>query len=102
MGNALEYAVGVAQDVIVPEAEDAVTLRFEEEGAHTVVGSPRRVLPAIDFDDQLGRVAGEVGDIRPERDLLAPVTVREGFDAERARGRARIWSSAFAADVPGR
>lgn len=57
----------VLQDVIVPEANDAITCLFKLRGAP---GVPFLiVLPAIHFDDQSALEAEEICDERPYRNL---------------------------------
>ena len=54
-----EHAVGVLQDVVVPEADYPVTVRFDGCGAR-IVSSVFSVLAAIEFDREPGGAASEV------------------------------------------
>ena len=60
-GDPLNNAVGVLQDIVVPETDDAVAVAFDHSGAR-FVGRAIAVLAAIDFDHQFEAAAGEVGD----------------------------------------
>ena len=62
-------AIEVAQNIVVPEADDAPALYFEVAGPGFVVGGALAVLAAIDFDDELFGAGGEVGDVRTYSDL---------------------------------
>ena len=66
--EAFQHAVYIRQDIMVPEADHAVAMRFDKRGARgvTVAG---RMLSAIQFDDQSRPPAGEVGDMRADRKL---------------------------------
>lgn len=74
-GDPLENAVRIAQDVVVPEAQDAVAFGFEEAGAFGVVFRSARMLPAIDLDNELGGVGAEIDSVAAERSLLSPVDI---------------------------
>src|SRR5688500_13591412 len=50
--------VGIAQYLVVPEAQDAITFRFHQFRSSCVPGSA--ILAAIDFDDEPRPVTGEV------------------------------------------
>ena len=65
----VEYAFGVAENLVIPEPDDGVALRFKPCRSVGVVFGAGRVLSAIDFHDKLPFQAGEIGDIWPERHL---------------------------------
>ncbi|MBB4047541.1 hypothetical protein GGR45_001052 [Sphingomonas zeae] len=65
----MDDAFQIAQDVVVPEADDAPALRFEVAGSGFVIGSAFVMLSAINLDDQLFRPGGEIRDVRADRDL---------------------------------
>src|SRR5690348_8150836 len=75
----MENAGDVTHYVVVPEANYAETLGFDEGGAGGVLGLRGGVLTAVEFDDELGGVTGEVADVRADGDLLAPVVARQAF-----------------------
>ena len=58
----------VREHIVVPEAEDRPTLRFQIAGALCVRGE-RRVLTAVEFDDEPERAAGEIGDVVADDEL---------------------------------
>jgi hypothetical protein len=76
-GDAFQNACRVAQDVIVPEAENAVALSFQEASTLGVVPLGGGVLAAIKLNDQLRGMAGKVRKVLAEWDLLAPMVFRE-------------------------
>ncbi len=59
LGQAGVDAFGVGQHFGVPEAEDAGALAFDFGSSGGVCGL--RVLAAVEFYDQSGAVAGEIG-----------------------------------------
>jgi hypothetical protein len=67
-------AVEICQDLVVPESEDAIAFALQEPAS---LGLPWRraiVLTAVDFEDQPGLVAHEIGDVAAQR-YLAPELV---------------------------
>lgn len=74
-------ALRICENVVIPEAEDAVALCFEDRGTCRVLFGA--VLAAIGFDDQPRAVAGEVRDIVPDRHLPAKARLRERAAQER-------------------
>lgn len=67
-----DHAFGVAEDVAVPEAEDAVAFAGEKGGAASVGCCVHRVLDAVGFDDRAFRKTEEIGEIRADRHLAPP------------------------------
>lgn len=63
-----QHAVGVFKDVVVPEADDAVAMGFDDSGAGGVVGAVG-MLPAVAFDGEPEAATGEIGDVVPDREL---------------------------------
>jgi hypothetical protein len=55
------YALGIAQNLVVPEPQDAVPLALQESSAARLLLRQEIVLTTIDLDDQSCRVADEVG-----------------------------------------
>src|SRR5215813_12059203 len=69
--KACKNAIGIGQDLVIPEAEGAVALGFEPLGARLVSFRIERVLTAVDFDDQLRGGAKEIDNVGTDR-RLAP------------------------------
>ena len=71
----------VFHHLMVPEPHDAVPLRRDRAGPLGIrLGG---VLPAVDFHDQLQRMAGEVDDIVADRHLAAKSGLGKGFPSQR-------------------
>ena len=69
--------IGILQHIVVPEAQDAVSFGFDYSRSGAV--RFRAMLPAIDFDDEPGAMANEVGDKMPDRRLPAKMMLVEAF-----------------------
>ena len=67
--NNCNNALQITKNVVVPEADYPPALGVEIAGPGFVVSGLSVVLPTIDFNDQLFRSGGEVGDVRADRDL---------------------------------
>jgi hypothetical protein len=76
----MQNALGIGEDVIVPEAEHAIAALLEPARARLTL---IRMLSAIDLNDELRLGAKEIDDIRPNRvlateaetfELLSPQT----------------------------
>ena len=68
-------AIGVAQNIIVPEADDHVTVCFDQPRPRDV-SLAIRVLPAIDFDHQFGAAAGKISDEATNRELASELNAQ--------------------------
>ena len=68
--DALCNSLGIRQDVIVPEPQDAIALSFQPAATLFVVRDLLRMLPAIHFDDQPMFETDKIHDERADR-LLA-------------------------------
>ena len=66
--NGLQHAVHVSQNIIVPEANDAIALGFEKSGSGGVPAD-FGVLAAVDLYDQLFFPADEVANEGSNRNL---------------------------------
>ena len=64
-----KHTVRIAEDIVVPEAEDEVTHRFEDFGSILVVRFAGRVLATVEFHNQLGICTDEVDDVAIDRHL---------------------------------
>jgi hypothetical protein len=78
-GDRLQHSRCVFQDVVVPEAENAKALRLEIAGADRVLLNAIGMLAAVDFDDELGGEAQEVGEVSTIRHLAAELGVRKSL-----------------------
>lgn len=80
-GDRFEDAFGVSQDLVVPEADDAVAVGLDGGGSRSVVLGV--VLPTVAFNRQAERPAGEVHNMIADRKLPGE------FRAERPRTQVR-------------
>jgi hypothetical protein len=80
MADRLQDPLGVLQDVVVPEADDAIAERFEDLRA----GSVRfgRMLSSVDLNREAQWSAGEVGDKRANRKLADELRAFEAAAAQ--------------------
>ena len=69
------HAIGIAENLIVPEAQNAIPFVLNHLRARQVLR--RIMLAAVDLDHQLRAVAGEVGDEVAKRHLLAKMPIAE-------------------------
>jgi hypothetical protein len=65
-----QHPFSIAQHVVIPESDNAISASLEPFGADTVVIG---MLTAIDLDDQLSFRAEEIGDVRSDW-VLSPET----------------------------
>src|SRR5215469_2400710 len=70
-GDPPEHAVGVLEHIVVPEANDPPAVVFEPFSSPVISHSLRRVLSAIELDDERLIPTNEIGDEWPDRDLAA-------------------------------
>src|SRR5688572_30171901 len=70
LGDHDDDAIGVGEDVVVPEAQRAEAVRGEP-GIAGCVGCAVGVLTAVKFDNESRFKASEVGDVWSDRALLA-------------------------------
>src|SRR5690348_6894951 len=68
LGNRLQHARSVPENVVVPEAEDAPTLPVQPVVALIMIARTR-VLSAIGFDNQSRVNTGEIHDVGRDREL---------------------------------
>jgi hypothetical protein len=67
--DSFEYDLGPNQHVVVPEAQDAKTLRSEKHVSTCVVVGLFGMLASVQLEDDRSLKTGEVADIRPNRVL---------------------------------
>jgi len=80
--DSFQHDIGVAQHVARPEPNYAIAARFEPLGSNLVVRQLKRVLPAVDFDDEATFGTEEVDDITTDRSLPAEPVSRERTAAQ--------------------
>jgi hypothetical protein len=73
----LEHALEALQNLIVPEANDAITADRQRRGSRVVSPYLYPVLAPIDFNDELADRASEVDDVFADRMLTAKANVRK-------------------------
>jgi hypothetical protein len=74
--NDSQHAIDVAQDIIVPESQDAIAPSVEILGSHRIGVGLGGVLSAIELDDEAEMVTGKVGEVGSDRCLPAKVRSR--------------------------
>jgi hypothetical protein len=68
-------AVAIAQHIMVPEPQDAITLGFY--GSRSVRISRRQVLPSVHFNNRPCAVTAEIDGVRQNRNLPPEARLRE-------------------------
>jgi len=82
--NGFDHAVGVAQHVVVPEAQNPIALRLKPHRAFSVTSDLIGVLAAVHFDDESRGETDEVGNVGAEGHL-PPKAVAIGLLAAQSR-----------------
>ena len=59
-GDCRRHTIGVAEHIVVPEANDSIAFGFDELSALTIRWTA--MLAAVDFDHQSRLVTGEISD----------------------------------------
>lgn len=67
-GDDLQDAFSISENIVVPEADQAVAVPFNDRGSN-VIGGVFGVLPAVAFDGEAQVAAGEVDDVITNREL---------------------------------
>jgi len=65
------------EDFEIPETHHPEALAFDERSAPVVIDDGLGMLPAVQFDDQLGVDAAEVGDVAADGILPSPLPAAE-------------------------
>ena len=81
--NARQYALGIVQDIVVPEPQDAEAL-LSQSSITLGIALAGVMLAAIGLDDQLGAKMDEIDDIGAEGLLAAKLLARQAMTAEMA------------------
>jgi hypothetical protein len=74
-GDRCEAPVRIFENVVVPEAEDPVSFRFDDARSCLILGAT--MLATIALDDQLGPVTRKISNEGPDRNLIAKMLLRE-------------------------
>jgi len=82
--DGLDNTFQVAQNVVVPEADDAPALGFEIAGSGVVISGALVVLAAINLDDQPFGARSEVCDVGSDRDLAVKAYPRDLTTGQRS------------------
>ena len=69
--DGFQYRLGALQDVVVPEAQDALAARLEIAAAFGIISGLFEMLPAVGFHHQFRPVTDEIAHIRTNRFLTA-------------------------------
>ena len=85
--NSLAHAFGIAEDLIIPETQNAIAVGMEPPRPLLIAAGHACVLPAIDLDDKRRIKTREVGDIRAEHCLPAKLGPIETTTTEDLPGR---------------
>ena len=75
--DGFENTARVAKHIVVPETQHSVALLFKECAALPVVIGGKRMLAAVNLDDQFLGEAGKVREIRSDGHLTAPLHCRQ-------------------------
>src|SRR5579863_7164302 len=67
--NQLKHALDIGQHIDVPKSQYAIALRLEKFGSSRVAFHLLRVLSAVDFDDDVQIMAGEIDDVAAKTHL---------------------------------
>jgi hypothetical protein len=87
--NRLQHAIEIIENLVVPKSDDAIAMRRKLGTAPLVCRHLLAMLAAIEFDHQLARGTGKVGDASADRMLttklpwrkaLAQATPQHSFD----------------------
>src|SRR5439155_13571185 len=67
--NLLEHTIDVREHIVVPVAQDSITVRLKHSCAFRVGGRCHAMLTAIDLHDDSFRVACEIDDVASDLNL---------------------------------
>ena len=76
-----QHGIEIGHHVVVPEADDAIALSFDERGA-PIVAACVTMRRAVEFDDQFAGAADEVRDVGADDDLAGELDPGEAFGAQ--------------------
>ena len=75
--NSLKHAIDVSEHVVIPEAENAIALRFEKFSSLRVPARLLGMVPAVNFDDELRGMIGKIYDVGTQPDLPSEMGLRD-------------------------
>jgi hypothetical protein len=73
----LQHAVGIAEDIVVPETENAIAFGLDEFSTGLIVSDIVGMLPTVDLDDESLGKADKIREIRTDRHLATPSALRQ-------------------------
>ena len=79
--NRFQRPVDITQNIVVPEAQDAIAARIQKSRARFIRCTPSMLAP-IDLEDKPKRVAGEIAEITTDSGLASKVMLLERRFAE--------------------
>jgi hypothetical protein len=75
----LQHVIETLENLVVPEPDDAIAV-VRQLGAPSLVGRhPLGMLPAVEFDDELARRTGEIGNAPTDRMLPSEFPRHDAF-----------------------
>ena len=74
-GNRMCHAIGIAQHLVIPEANDAIAFRLDQSRARGVFSFT--MLSTVDLDHQSCAMTGKVGGVAPKGHLPPKMLVGE-------------------------
>ena len=77
--NVLEHAIDIRQDIVVPIAQHAIAVRFENSRAAVIGSRSLSVLTTIDLDNDAPRVTSKVDDVAANSNLATEMCL--GWEA---------------------
>jgi hypothetical protein len=80
--DCLHHRICARQDIVIPEAQNLKPLLLKEGITSRVVRCGLNMLAAVDLDDQLGFEAGEICDVRTDRNLPPEADIQELLAAQ--------------------
>ena len=76
--NVLEHAIDIRQHVVVPIAQHAIAVCFENSRAVVISGRSLSVLTTIDLDNKAPRVTSKVDDVAANSNLATEMCASGG------------------------
>ena len=76
--NVLEHAIDIRQDIVVPIAQHAIAVRFENSRAVVIGSRSLSMLTTIDLDNKAPRVTSKVDDVAANSNLATEMCTSGG------------------------
>jgi len=96
-----KHTIDIRQHVIVPEAQDAITIGFKPPCALQIGHYILHVLSTIDLNDQPGAMTGEIDDVWTNPDLSPEMSLDERQAMAQMRPKLFFCISRHLAHLPG-